>query len=276
MYLLDRDNLGGMAQGPGEPTPSWTKPVRTAECGESPRFSGPATAATFTSSRATGTFARSSSCRALRAGQPRLRRDLRRHVRVQLRFAGGDLPGTDGSSALVWVVYVSGGTGADAELRAYRAIPDNTGNLKEVFSAPLGIGSKFSSVATDKGRVYVGTRDGHVLGFGAPTTSAVGAKNTDLGTAKVGTTVTGSVTITASRAVTVSSITTRAPFKIGTRLTMPRELAKGASMTVPVIFAPTVPGQADGTLTVKTADGETDLLGVHGVGTKEGLGATPP
>ena len=46
-------------------------------------------------------------------------------------------------------------------------------------------------------------------------------------------------------------------------------------MTVPVTFSPTVPGQADGTLTVKTADGETDLLGVHGVGTKEGLGATP-
>ena len=183
--------------------------------------------------------------------------------------------GKDGSSALVWVVYVSGGTGAGAELRAYRAIPDNTGNLKEVFSAPLGIGAKFSSVATDKGRVYVGTRDGQVLGFGAPTTSAVGAKNTDLGNVAVGKTVTGNVTITASRAVTVSSITTSAPFKIGTTLTLPRNLAKGASMTVPVSFSPTVPGQADGTLTVKTADGETDLLGVHGVGTKEGLGATP-
>ena len=96
--------------------------------------------------------------------------------------------GTDGSSALVWVVYVSGGTGADAELRAYRAIPDNTGHLKQVFSAPLGIAAKFSSVATDNGRVYVGTRDGHVLGFGAPTTSAVGATNTDLGTAAVGAT----------------------------------------------------------------------------------------
>jgi hypothetical protein len=173
------------------------------------------------------------------------------------------------------VVYVTGGTGAGAELRAYRAIPDSTGNLKEVFSAPLGIGAKFSSVATDKGRVYVGTRDGHVLGFGAPTTSAVGAKNTDLGTAAVGTTANGSVTITASRAVTVNSITASAPFRIGTTLTLPRALAKGGSMTVPVAFLPTVPGQADGTLTVKTADGETDLLGVHGVGTKEGLGATP-
>ena len=87
--------------------------------------------------------------------------------------------------------------------------------------------------------------------------------------------MTGSVTITASRAVTVSSITASAPFKIGTTLTLPRTLAKGGSMTVPVTFSPTAPGQADGTLTVKTADGETDLLGVHGVGTKDGLGATP-
>jgi len=276
MYLLDRDNLGGMAQGPGGTdavldmagpySGVWGKPafLGTSTGGylyvvENNGFlrafkivpgasGGVSLAAVGTSA---GTFGFSSGSPAVTSS------------------------GKDGSSALVWVVYVSGGTGAGAELRAYRAIPDNTGNLKEVFSAPLGIGAKFSSVATDKGRVYVGTRDGHVLGFGAPTTSAVGAKNTDLGTAAVGTTANGSVTITASRAVTVNSITASAPFRIGTTLTLPRALAKGGSMTVPVAFLPTVPGQADGTLTVKTADGETDLLGVHGVGTKEGLGATP-
>ena len=183
--------------------------------------------------------------------------------------------GKDGSSALVWVIYVTGGTGAGAELRAYRAIPDDNGQLKEVFSAPLGIGAKFSSVATEKGRVYVGTRDGHVLGFGAPTTAAVGAKGTDLGTAKVGTAAAGTVTVTASRNVTINSITTSAPFKIGTSLTLPRKVSKGASLAVPVTFSPTAWGQVDGTLTVKTADGETVLLGVHGVGTKDGLGATP-
>ncbi len=276
MYLLDRDNLGGMAQGAGGTdavldkagpySGVWGKPafLGTSNGGylyvvESNGYlrafklvpganGGVSLAAVGTSA---GTFGFSS-------GSPVVTSS-----------------GTDGSSALVWVVYVSGGTGAGAELRAYRAIPDSTGNLKEVFSAPLGIGAKFSSVATDKGRVYVGTRDGHVLGFGAPTTSAVGAKNTDLGTVAVGKTVTGNVTITASRAVTVSSITTSTPFRIGTTLTLPRTLAKGGSMTVPVAFSPAVPGQADGTLRVKTADGETVLLGVHGVGTKEGLGATP-
>ena len=276
MYLLDRDNLGGMAQGPGGTDAVLDKAGPYSGVWGRPAFLGTPSGGYLYIVESNGYLRAFKLVPGANGG-------------ISLAAVGTSAgtfgfssgapsvtsTGTDGSTALVWVVYVSGGTGADAELRAYRAIPDNTGNLKEVFSAPLGIGAKFSSVATDKGRVYVGTRDGHVLGFGAPTTSAVGAKNTDLGTAKVGTTVTGSVTITASRAVTVSSITARAPFKIGTELTLPRKLAKGGSMTVPVNFSPTVPGQADGTLTVKTADGETDLLGVHGVGTKEGLGATP-
>jgi hypothetical protein len=183
--------------------------------------------------------------------------------------------GTDGSSALVWAVYSTGGPGLNAELRAYRALPDATGSLQQVFSAPIGTAAKFSSVATDNGRVYVGTRDGHVHGFGAPTTAAVGATDTDLGTAEVGATQAGNVTITATRAVTVSSITTGAPFGIGSSTGLPATLPSGGSLTVPVAFSPTAPGQADGTLTVKTDDGETVLLGIHGVGTRDGLGATP-
>ncbi|WP_167467821.1 choice-of-anchor D domain-containing protein [Arthrobacter oryzae] len=276
MYLLDRDNLGGMAQGPGGTdavldtagpySGVWGRPafLGTTSGGylyivESNGYlrafkvvagatGGVSLAAVATSA---GTFGFSSGAPVVTS------------------------TGTDGSSALVWVIYTSGGTGANAELRAYRALPDSTGNLKEVFSAPVGTSAKFTSVATDKGRVYVGTRDGHVMAFGAPTTSAVGAKNTDLGSANVGSTATGTVTITASRAVTISSVTAGAPFTIGTGLTLPQNLAQGGSMTVPVGFAPTAPGQADGTLTVITADGETDLLGVHGVGTKDGLGATP-
>lgn len=276
MYLLDRDNLGGMAQGPGGTDAVLDKAGPYSGVWGKPGFLGTTNGGYLYVVESNG-YLRAFKIVTSAAGGVSLA--AVGTSAGMFGFSSGSpvvtSTGKDGSSALVWVVYVSAGTGADAELRAYRAIPDNTGNLKEVFSSPLGIGAKFSSVATDKGRVYVGTRDGHVMGFGAPTTSAVGAKDTDLGNAKVGTSVTGSVTITASRAVTVSSITTRDPFKIGTGLTMPRKLAKGASMTVPVTFSPTVPGQADGTLTVKTADGETDLLGVHGVGTKEGLGATP-
>ncbi|WP_306911992.1 choice-of-anchor D domain-containing protein [Arthrobacter sp. B3I9] len=275
VYLLDRDDLGGMAQGPGgtddvldEAGPYngvWGRPaflgtsnggyIYTVESGgylRAHKLVPSATGAIKLSSVGTsaGTFGFSSGAPAVTSN------------------------GKDGSSALVWVTYTSGGTGANAELRAYRALPDAAGQLKQVFAAPLGTAAKFTTAATDGGRVYVGTRDGHVLAFGAPTTSAVGATDTDLGTVAVGATGKGTVTITASRTVTVSTVTAGAPFGLGT-LTLPRTLAKGGSMTVPVTFSPTAAGQADGTLTVKTSDGETDLIGVHGVGTKDGLGASP-
>lgn len=83
------------------------------------------------------------------------------------------------------------------------------------------------------------------------------------------------MTITATRAVTVSSVTTGAPFGIGASGSLTGTLQSGESLTVPLTFSPTAPGQADGTLNVKTADGETVLLGIHGVGTRDGLGATP-
>ena len=38
--------------------------------------------------------------------------------------------------------------------------------LTPLWSAPIGTASKFTVPATDDGRVYVGTRDGHLLGFG--------------------------------------------------------------------------------------------------------------
>jgi hypothetical protein len=276
VYLLDRDNLGGMAQGPGGTDAVldaagpyngvWGRPafLGTSDGGYLytvenrgflrafklvPSSTGGIRLASVGTS--TGTFGYTSGAPAVTSS------------------------GTDGSSALVWAVYSTGGTGVNAELRAYRALPDSTGSIQQVFSAPLGTAAKFSSVATDNGRVYVGTRDGHVHGFGAPTTAAVGATNTDLGTAEVGATQTGNVTITATRAVTVSSVTTGAPFGIGASSSLTGTLQSGESLTVPLTFSPTAPGQADGTLNVKTADGETVLLGIHGVGTRDGLGATP-
>ncbi|NUU30154.1 choice-of-anchor D domain-containing protein [Arthrobacter sp. C9C5] len=276
VYLLDRDNLGGMGQGAGG---------TDAVLDEAGPYNGVWGRPAFLGTKNGGYVYTVEN-----KGYLRAHRLLPTSTGgVQLASVGTSVGtfgytsgapavtsnGTDASSALVWAVYVTGPTGAGAELRAYRALPDATGKLQQVFTAPLGIAAKFSSVATDNGRVYVGTRDGHVLAFGAPTTSAVGATNTDLGLAAVGGTGKGTVTITATRAVTVSAITTAAPFGIGT-LTLPRALAKGASMTVPVTFSPTAPGQVDGALTLKAADGETALLGIHAVGTKDGLGATPP
>jgi hypothetical protein len=183
--------------------------------------------------------------------------------------------GTDGSSALVWVVYSTGASGTNGELRAYRALPDSTGALQQVFTAPIGVAAKFASVATDGGRVYVGTRDGHVYGFGSPTKAAVGATGTDLGQAAVGTVGGGTVTVTATRPVTLTAVATSAPFAVSPPPALPIALPAGGAVSVPVTFSPTAAGQANGNLSVTTSDGETDLLGIHAIGTKDGLGSTP-
>ena len=39
------------------------------------------------------------------------------------------------------------------------------------YSVPIGTAAKFSRVATENGRAYIGTRDGQILGFGRPTTA---------------------------------------------------------------------------------------------------------
>ncbi len=276
VYLLDRDNLGGMGQGAGGTDAVLDEAGPYSGVWGRPAFLGTSNGGYIYTVESKG-YLRAHKLLPNGTGG------------IQLASVGTSIGtfgytsgapavtsnGTDASTALVWVVYVTGPTGAGAELRAYRALPDITGKLQQVFTAPLGTAAKFSSVATDNGRVYVGTRDGQVLAFGAPTTSAVGATNTDLGTAEVGTTGKGTLTVTATRAVTVSAVTAPAPFGIEP-LALPRTLAAGGSMSIPVTFSPTVPGQADGALTVQTSDGETDLLGVHAVGTKDGLGATPP
>ncbi len=88
--------------------------------------------------------------------------------------------GTTSGSAIVWVVYSDGSNGANGQLRAYDALPVG-GQLHLRYSAPIGTASKFAVPATDGGRVYVGTRDGKVFGFGRPTTSALTGTSTDFG-----------------------------------------------------------------------------------------------
>jgi hypothetical protein len=78
--------------------------------------------------------------------------------------------GTNSGSALVWIVHTNDGSGAGAELRAYDAAPTG-GALTLRFHTAIGIASKFTPPVADNGRIFVGTRDGHVLGFGLLHTS---------------------------------------------------------------------------------------------------------
>jgi outer membrane protein assembly factor BamB len=276
VYVLDRDNLGGMAQGPGG---------SDAVLDEAGPYNGVWGRSAFLGTAGGGYIYNTGNGGYLRAFK--LSPTGSGGVAVAaVGASAGTFPyssgspvvtsnGTDASSALVWVVNSGGGaTGSSAELRAYRALPDGTGVLQQVFAAPIGTSVKFASPTTAGGRVYVGTRDGKVLAFGAPTRAALGAASTDLGSAPVGSLDSGTVTVTANRAITLTSAAATAPFTVGA-LPLPLQLAQGASAAIPVSFTPSTWGQTSGTLSLSTADGETVKLDVHGLGTQAGLGAGP-
>ncbi len=75
--------------------------------------------------------------------------------------------GTQSGSALIWIVWNPDASGVGAQLRAYDPVPVN-GVLNLRFSAPVGTGSKFDPPGVSGNRLYVGTRDGHVIAFGLP------------------------------------------------------------------------------------------------------------
>lgn len=90
--------------------------------------------------------------------------------------------GTASGSALVWIVWNPDASGEGAELRAYDAIPVD-GVLPLRFSAPVGVGSKFNPPGVSANRIFVGTRDGRVIGFGL----TPGLALSDLGLVHLGT-----------------------------------------------------------------------------------------
>src|SRR6185312_7309768 len=138
--------------------------------------------------------------------------------------------GTTSGSAVVWVVRASGPNGTGGQLMAYSAVP-SSGVLTLLRSWPLGTVSKFSVPATNNGRVYVGTRDGNLMAFGAPTTQALQGAAVGFGNVAVGSTGTATATLTATRAVTVSAISAASPFGVGTLPTLPTTLAAGQTLT---------------------------------------------
>ena len=82
--------------------------------------------------------------------------------------------GTNLASAVVWEVYSDGTDGGHGTLEAFPAIPPASCKaaapcrISPVWSAPIGTAAEFTIPAINAGRVYVGTKDGHVIGFGTP------------------------------------------------------------------------------------------------------------
>lgn len=213
--------------------------------------------------------------------------------------------GTDPSSAVVWVVRSGGASGAGATLDAFRAVPPSSCTsatpctMSPLWSSPIGAASKFAIPATSNGRVYVGTRDGHVLGFGVITGSALrGAHPQAFGATPVGSTTVRHVTVRASRRVTVSRVrvatsvagaatVTSREFRVRRvtetsrrgrrhRVRFPVRLHRGDKLHVTAAFTPAVPGGAAGVVrfVARSHGRQRVTVPLSGTGTRAGLYAT--
>ncbi len=273
VYLLDRDNLGGNAQGPGGTDASVGPPAGPYNgVWGHPAFWGGDGGYVYQVENQG--FLRAFKYGVNGAGLPVL--SSAGTSPSTFGYTSGSpvvtSTGTTSGSAIVWVVYSDGSNGANGQLRAYDALPVN-GQLRLRYSAPIGTATKFAVPATDGNRVYVGTRDGKIFGFGRPTTAALTSSPTDFGNVAVGTTANATVTVTATRSVTISAIATSPPFG-ATPPSLPRTLNTGQTLSVPVRFTPVAPGGANGSLLFTTDAGNVPI-DMHGAGTQAGLGATP-
>jgi len=157
-------------------------------------------------------------------------------------------------------------------LRAYDAVPV-AGKMNLRWSAPIGTASKFATVATSGGRVFVGTRNGQLLAFGRPAAIALNAQPVDFGTVAVTTTASAIAHFTASTTVTVTAASTTAPFAANPPM-LPTTLQAGQTLDVPVTFTPTTWGAVSFQLSLTTSLGAV-AVDLHGIGTKPGLGFAP-
>jgi PQQ-like domain len=310
LFLLDRDHLGGRSQGRNGQNAYVAKAGPFGGLWGHPAAFGTTAVLTPRNSSRSRDYlyyvGLNDNLRVLRLrvntrGTPRLSNVANSTQRFGFS-SGSPVVTSDGaraSTAVVWVVKSSGPSGRKAALDAFRAVPPahckRPCAIGPIWSARIGRASKFTIPATDGGRVYVGTRDGRVLGFGSRTRAALaGAAPADFGRTAVGSAASRDITVTASARVTVSGVRTDAsswpdPFSAGqltktasgshaaVPVAVPVTLSRGDALHLRVTFRPAARGGTTGTLSLVTPSaryGSADLP-LAGDGTRSGIYAQP-
>jgi len=179
--------------------------------------------------------------------------------------------GLASTSALVWTIWAPDASGVGAQLQAYRPVPVN-GTLEKVWSTPIGTSNKFTQPTADNGKIYVGTRDGHVLIYGSPVNAPLHSPALEFPPTVVGDSRGGTVHLTANGDVTVSSLrSTSNQFVVGTPTpALPAVLHDGDVLDVPITFTPGVKGAIGGSLVASTTEGALTQVPLSGSGQAAG------
>jgi len=297
VYLLNRDDLGGVDQGPGgsDDVVSETGP-RGGVWSHPAVWPGDGGYVYITTASAGSTGAGSS-------GEIDVYQRVVTNGQVSLNWVGAGpatpfgsgapivtSDGAQAGSAVVWDIVRSGSTSNSAKLLAFGAVPvagsgaQPAASLPVLWQGSVGNSTKFNAPLAYEGRIYVGNYDGQILAFGprkgAPplTGAAVEAADTVLGsTSRAVASFTASAPVRV-RAVSISVTTTGAAGAFRTPpLTKTVHLSAGEHLSLPVTFAPQVVGGQEGTLTLTTNLGTVSVQ-VSGRGIPEGvpIAATPP
>jgi hypothetical protein len=175
--------------------------------------------------------------------------------------------GTTSGTGILWANWADGPGSTTAQLRAYNPIPDSSGHLDLLWSAPSGASVKLSEPGVAGDRVYVGGFDGVLRGYGAPVQSPLAGGSLGFPNTTVAQSSTLTDTFTANTAVTVDGVSASgAAYSLGAPSpSLPVSLAAGQTVTLPVTFEPTTYGIAGGVLTVATSAGPYQV-GLSGTG----------
>ena len=265
VYLLDRNDLGGHKQGPdgGDRVVSqadqrggvWSKPSLWP--GDGGYLYLPTASSSESASGSSGLFDVYERTVDSNSGKP---------VLVKVASSPDDFgfgssapvvtsDGLTAGSGLVWIVHAAGFGG---QLRVYDAKPAGS-EYRPLKTWAIGTPNKFTPPGVGDRRIYVGTREGIVRGFGSPVVAAMSASGGDAGEAVVGTLKTATVTLRAQRDLTIQSfsVNTNPDFKLGAGTpTTPRAVLAGQSVSVPIELRGSTPGPKGATLRVATTQGE--------------------
>jgi hypothetical protein len=275
VYILNRDSLGGFKQGPGASDKVvqrigpyggvWSRP------GVWPGDGGWVyipTASGGTTGNGTSGFLRVYQYGLSGTGQPTL--SLQATSSDTFGFSSSapviTSEGTTSGSALMWLIWAPNSSGAGAQLRAYDPLPV-AGRPVLRWSAPIGTSSKFATPGVGAGRLYVGTRDGKVLGFGSPVTPVLTGPSTSFPTTTISNSSQRTLTLTATNSLTLTKLTSSSSqFVVGTpSIPLPAQLSAGQTIQVPLTFTPAQTGPVGGTLTAETNVG-TSSFAMSGTG----------
>ncbi len=283
VYLLNRDSLGGIAQGPGGSDNViqrlgprggvWSRP------GVWPGEGGYVYIPTSSGSSAGGNLD-VYKYGLTGAGTPSL--SLAGSSEDAFGWGSGapviTSNGTESGSALVWIVWAANRTGIGGQLRAYDPVPVN-GHPVLRYESSIGTASNYSTPGIGAGKLFVGNREGKVVAYGSPVTAPLSGPATTFPTTTLGNTSQQTLTLTASRTLTLTKLTSSSSqFAVGTpSIALPAQLVAGQTIQVPLTFAPTESGLVGGTLTAETSVGSVSFA-MSGTGQTAAakLTSTPP